>query len=126
MLVVKNLRVHYGKIEVLKGVSLNVRPGEIVTVIGGNVTGKTTLLRAVSGFAKGGVLSLDEVGSLPLSAQAKLLTAIERREIRRRGSTRVEPVDTWIFSAINEDLAANQPFTDPATRPSTIQRWMKT
>ena len=60
MLVVKNLRVHYGKIKVLKGVSLNVRPGEIVTVIGGNVAGKTTLLRAVSRFAKGGVLSLDE------------------------------------------------------------------
>ncbi|HXJ82808.1 MAG TPA: sigma 54-interacting transcriptional regulator, partial [Candidatus Methylomirabilis sp.] len=57
--------------------------------------------------AHGGVLFLDEVGSLPLAAQAKLLTAIERREVRRLGGTRVEPVDAWIFSATNEDLAAS-------------------
>jgi transcriptional regulator with AAA-type ATPase domain/tetratricopeptide (TPR) repeat protein len=57
--------------------------------------------------AHGGVLFLDEIGSLPLATQAKLLTAIERREVRRLGGTRVEPVDAWIFSATNEDLATS-------------------
>jgi transcriptional regulator with AAA-type ATPase domain/tetratricopeptide (TPR) repeat protein len=52
-----------------------------------------------------GVLFLDEVGALPRSAQAKLLTALEQREVRRLGSTRGEPVDAWIVSATNEDLA---------------------
>lgn len=52
-----------------------------------------------------GVLFLDEVGSLPLPVQAKLLTALEQREVRRLGSTRREPVDAWIVSATNEDLA---------------------
>jgi sigma54-dependent transcription regulator len=54
-----------------------------------------------------GVLFLDEVGSLPPAIQAKLLTALEQREVRRLGSTRSEPVDVWIFSATNEDLSAN-------------------
>ena len=54
-----------------------------------------------------GVLFLDEVGSLPAAIQAKLLTALEQREVRRLGSTRSEPVDVWIFSATNEDLSAN-------------------
>ena len=53
-----------------------------------------------------GVLFLDEIGSLPLPAQAKLLTALEQHEVRRLGSTRAEPVDAWIVSATNEDLAA--------------------
>ena len=51
-----------------------------------------------------GVLFLDEIGTLPLPVQAKLLTALERREVRRLGSTRTEPVDTWIVSATNENL----------------------
>jgi transcriptional regulator with GAF, ATPase, and Fis domain len=56
--------------------------------------------------ANRGVLFLDEVGSLPRPVQAKLLTAIEQREVRRLGGTRTEPVDVWIFSATNEDLSA--------------------
>ena len=53
-----------------------------------------------------GTLFLDEVGLLPLSLQAKLLKALEDQSIRRLGSTRSEPVDIWIISATNEDLAA--------------------
>ena len=56
--------------------------------------------------AHGGVLFLDEIGSLPLVAQAKLLTALEQREVRRLGSTRAAPFDAWIVAATNEDLEA--------------------
>jgi tetratricopeptide (TPR) repeat protein len=44
------------------------------------------------------------VGLLPASAQAKLLTVVEERVVRRLGSTRPEPVDVWLISATNTDL----------------------
>jgi len=54
--------------------------------------------------ANGGTLFLDEIGAIPLSLQAKLLTAVEERTIRRLGSTRSEPLDVWILAATSEDL----------------------
>jgi transcriptional regulator with AAA-type ATPase domain/TolB-like protein len=53
-----------------------------------------------------GTLFLDEVGLLPLSLQAKLLKVLEDQSVRRLGGTRSEPIDIWIISATNEDLAA--------------------
>jgi tetratricopeptide (TPR) repeat protein/MoxR-like ATPase len=52
-----------------------------------------------------GTLFLDEVGLLPESLQAKLLTAIEDGAVRRLGSTRSEPAVVWIVAASNQDLA---------------------
>jgi branched-chain amino acid transport system ATP-binding protein len=50
ILEIKHLRVHYGKAEALKQISLNVDEGAIVTLIGANGAGKTTTLRAISGL----------------------------------------------------------------------------
>jgi len=50
MLQARDLHVHYGSIRALKGISLEVREGEMVALIGANGAGKTTLLNTLSGF----------------------------------------------------------------------------
>ena len=48
LLSVRNLRVSFGGIEAVKGIDLEVRPGELVTLIGANGAGKTTTLKAIT------------------------------------------------------------------------------
>jgi transcriptional regulator with PAS, ATPase and Fis domain len=55
-------------------------------------------------IASGGTLFLDEIGNLSLAMQAKLLTAIEKKQISRLGSTRVLPIDVRFISATNVDI----------------------
>jgi branched-chain amino acid transport system ATP-binding protein len=50
LLQVEHLEVRYGAIEAIKGISLYVRAGEIVTIIGGNGAGKSTLMKTISGL----------------------------------------------------------------------------
>ncbi|MDI6852376.1 MAG: ABC transporter ATP-binding protein [Deltaproteobacteria bacterium] len=50
MLTLKSVQAGYGRLPVLKGISLHVRAGEVVTLIGGNGAGKSTTLRAISGL----------------------------------------------------------------------------
>ena len=52
MLTIDNLNVFYGAIHALKGISLEVKEGEIVTLIGANGAGKSTTLRTISGLLK--------------------------------------------------------------------------
>ena len=61
MLEVNNIHSYYGNIHALKGISLYVDKGEIVTLIGGNGAGKTTTLRTISGLLKprGGSVTLN-------------------------------------------------------------------
>lgn len=52
LLEVEDLRVAYGKIEAVKGISFTVEAGQVVTLIGTNGAGKTTTLRTLSGLLK--------------------------------------------------------------------------
>lgn len=69
MLKIENLQVNYGAIRAVKGVSLEVNEGEIVTLIGANGAGKTTILQTISGLlrpAAGTIKFIDEnLASVP-------------------------------------------------------------
>jgi branched-chain amino acid transport system ATP-binding protein len=63
LLEIENIHTYYGKIHALKGISLTVEQGEIVTLIGGNGAGKTTTLKTICGIlrcSEGRVLLADE------------------------------------------------------------------
>ena len=59
MLKIDNLTFSYGKIQALKGVSFEVKQGEILSIVGANGAGKSTLLKCIAGLLKpqGGQIS---------------------------------------------------------------------
>lgn len=79
MLSVKNLKVNFGGIEAVKGISFDVKEGEIVTLIGANGAGKSTTLRAISRLVKtsGGSITFE----------GKDITNINSSEVVKRGIT---------------------------------------
>jgi branched-chain amino acid transport system ATP-binding protein len=86
LLSVSDLRVSYGKVEALTGVSLRLQPGQIVTVIGPNGAGKTTLLATLMGLLPGhGGITYEGVDLHRLSTEARVRRGIglvpERREL---------------------------------------------
>lgn len=69
LLEIENLHVYYGQIQALRGITLHVQPGEIVTLIGANGAGKSTTLKTISGLLRPrqGRISLsgDDLATLP-------------------------------------------------------------
>ena len=61
MLEIKDLNVFYGAVHAIKGITLSVAQGELVSLIGANGAGKTTTLHAISGLipASSGTIELD-------------------------------------------------------------------
>ena len=89
ILSIKDLKVKYGGIEAVKGISFDVREGEIVTLIGANGAGKSSTLRTISGLVKpaGGSISF----------KGEDITGMDPTEIVKRGITLV-PEGRRIFA----------------------------
>ena len=87
MLKIENLTFSYGKIQALKGVSFEVKQGEILSIVGANGAGKSTLMKCIAGLLKpqGGVISYNEE-PLPKSASAIVAKGIA-----------MVPEGRWIF-----------------------------
>ncbi|MBA3818196.1 MAG: ATP-binding cassette domain-containing protein, partial [Deltaproteobacteria bacterium] len=98
LLEIAGLDVHYGGIHALKGVSLKVEAGEVVTLIGANGAGKTTTLRAISGLLK------PSRGTVTFDGQA--ITGVAPHLIVGRGLIHA-PEGRGIFSnmTVDENLA---------------------
>ena len=71
MLSIKNLSVHYGGIHALRGISLDVPAGKIVTLIGANGAGKSTTLNAIIGLVKADSGAVNWNGQEIIGAQTK-------------------------------------------------------
>ncbi|MBL8623435.1 MAG: sigma 54-interacting transcriptional regulator [Myxococcales bacterium] len=72
----------------------------------GSFTGAATAKAGLLEAAAGGTVLFDEIGELPLELQAKLLRAIENREVLRVGAVRPLPIDVRFVAATHRDLAA--------------------
>jgi len=77
---------------------------ELFGYVKGAFTGANQSKDGLLAMAEGGTIFLDEVGELPVDLQAKMLRAIQEKEIRPVGSTRRIPINVRILAATNRDL----------------------
>lgn len=82
----------------------NLIESELFGHVKGAFTGAMRDKQGLFKVADGGTLFLDEISSVPMNLQAKLLRAIEQKEILPVGSTRPEIIDVRIIAATNKDL----------------------
>jgi branched-chain amino acid transport system ATP-binding protein len=117
LLAVRDLRVKYGNVEVLHGINVAVKEGEIVAILGANGAGKSTTLMAVSGIVKssGGAVEFD----------GKQLHKLKAHDIVREGVIQV-PEGRRIFNTltVEENLALGAFVCDDAARISKTREWI--
>lgn len=117
LLAVRDLRVKYGNVEVLHGINVAVKEGEIVAILGANGAGKSTTLMAVSGIVKssGGAVEFD----------GKQLHKLKAHDIVREGVIQV-PEGRRIFNTltVEENLALGAFVCDDAARIAKTREWI--
>ncbi|WP_022723464.1 ABC transporter ATP-binding protein [Rhodopseudomonas sp. B29] len=119
LLKIENLRAAYGKIEALKGVDLDIKPGEIVALIGANGAGKSTLMMSIFGKprAKAGRIVFDGID----------ITALPTHQIARM-SIAQSPEGRRIFPrmsvAENLQMGADAGINTEATKAETLERML--
>ena len=92
MLTLQDVRVHYGAIQAVKGISLEVRERELVTIVGANGAGKTTTLRTISGIYR------PTTGSITF--EGRNLAALPSHEIVALGISQA-PEGRQIFGSLS-------------------------
>ena len=115
MLQIEALDVFYGKIHALKGVALEVRSGEIVTILGNNGAGKTTTLKTISGLLS------PRRGHVALEGQP--LSGVPPHEIVLRGIAHV-PEGRRIFNrlSVHENLMMGAYLRQDEGIPADLER----
>src|SRR5438552_4329369 len=116
MLELADVHTYYGNIQALRGVSLSVAPGEIVTLIGGNGAGKTTTLRTILGTARArrGTVSFDGRRIDGLQTDRIVRLGIAQSPEGRRIFPRMTVLENLELGAFSR--------TDPENIPQDLER----